>query len=224
MTTTKEKKEHYRWNLPHYQQPGQTYFVTWILKGAIPKNISEVYGRKLEELKHELEVLKRNNADRNVIEEVQKQYYTTRKKHIAFIDDALDRQTDNIVDLSKPENTAIIKDTLTFWEGNKIANYCFCVMSNHVHWVFKTFEKDVNGLPVYLESILLSVKRFTARQINIAENRTGALWIKESFDTTIRNREHLYNAIEYTLNNPVKAGLVKNRDDWQGCFDFRYEE
>jgi len=31
-----EKKEFYRHALPHFQQPGQAYFVTWSLKDALP--------------------------------------------------------------------------------------------------------------------------------------------------------------------------------------------
>ena len=31
-----EKKEYYRRELPHFQQPGQSYFVTWNLKDAVP--------------------------------------------------------------------------------------------------------------------------------------------------------------------------------------------
>jgi hypothetical protein len=53
--------------------------------------------------------------------------------------------------------------------------------------------------------------------------RSGSLWQKETFDTTIRNEEHLYHVVEYTLNNPVSAGLVKQRNDWLGnflCDDF----
>ena len=80
------------------------------------------------------------------------------------------------------------------------------------------FEKDEKGNPVYLQDILQSVKRHTAREINKREGRSGALWQKESFDTTIRNDEHFYNVVEYTLNNPVNAGLVKKRENWLGNF------
>jgi REP element-mobilizing transposase RayT len=77
---------------------------------------------------------------------------------------------------------------------------------------------------VYLQDILHSVKRHSSNKINKAENRSGKLWQKESFDTTIRNEKHLFYAIKYTLNNPVKAGLASNWRDWQGtwcgCSDF----
>jgi len=214
------KKEIYRGNLPHFQQPGQDYFVTWILKNSVPKKAVELYSKRMEQLKNEIDILKKNNADVNVIESAKRDYYIIRKKYIAKVDEILDAKTDNKIDLSKPENLNIIYETLTFWEGKRIGNYCFCIMPNHVHWVFRVFEKDNKEKPVFLEEIMHSVKLFTARQINIIENRKGTLWNKESFDTTIRDRNHLHRAIEYTLNNPIKANLVKNREDWKGNFDF----
>jgi len=59
------KKEVYRGNLPHFQQPGQDYFVTWILKNSVPKKAVEVYSKRMEQLKNEIDILKRNNADTN---------------------------------------------------------------------------------------------------------------------------------------------------------------
>ena len=132
----------------------------------------------------------------------------------------LDAERNPTVDLSKPENTEIIINSLKYWEGKKLRNYAFCVMPNHVHWVFEVFEKDESGDSVYLQDILYSVKRFSANQINRLEKREGALWQKESFDTTIRDEKHLYYAIEYTLNNPVAAGFVKDRKDWPGMMDW----
>ena len=216
----REKKEAYRGNLPHFQQPGQDYFVTWILKGSVPKKAVEAYSKKMEELKNEIDILKRNNADVRAVENSKRDYYIIRKKYIAYVDEILDTKMDNTVDLSRPDILKIIYDTLTFWENKRIGNYCFCVMPNHIHWVLRVFEQDHNNKPVYLEEIMHSVKLFSSRQINILENRNGNLWNKESFETTIRDTKHLYNAIEYTLNNPLKAKLVTNREDWRGSFDF----
>ena len=72
------------------------------------------------------------------------------------------------------------------------------------------------GQEMIKQDILQSVKRFTANQINKIEGRTGTLWHNESYDTTIRNEIHLHNAINYTLNNPVAAGLVKEWWEWKG--------
>lgn len=135
-------------------------------------------------------------------------------------DDLLLLQTQKIVDLSEAVNCQIVLDTLCFWHNKRLENYAICVMSNHVHWVFKLYEKDENKMPVYLQDVLQSVKRFYASKINKYESLSGNLWQKESYDTTIRDERHFYQAIEYTKNNPVNAGLVSDWKDWKGTIIF----
>lgn len=45
------KKEFYRHALPHFQQPGQAYFITWSLKDAVLKKALKRYSDKLNELR-----------------------------------------------------------------------------------------------------------------------------------------------------------------------------
>jgi hypothetical protein len=45
------RKESYRHTLPHFQQPGQGYFITWNLKDAVPKKALSRYTKELEVLK-----------------------------------------------------------------------------------------------------------------------------------------------------------------------------
>lgn len=217
------KKEAYRHNLPHFQQPGQAYFVTWILKNAVPPKAFANYTEKLEQLRNQIELHKQIKSDSRVIENLKNQYHSVRKRYIKIYDDLLAEVKNNIVDLSKQKNSEIILEALHFWDGKRLKNIACCIMPNHVHWVLEIFEKDGEGNPVYLQDILQSVKRFTAGKINTLEGRRGSLWQKENFDTTIRDNKHLYNAVEYTLNNPVNAGLVRDRNDWPGnylCDDF----
>lgn len=54
-----EKKEFHKANLPHFQQPGQAYFVTWNLQDAIPAKAMKDYTQKLKQL--------RNNIDNAII-------------------------------------------------------------------------------------------------------------------------------------------------------------
>ncbi len=229
-----QKKEFYKHNLPHFQQPGQAYFVTWSLKGAVPNKALKRYTDKLEILKSQMnaavsEPPTRKDADRNQhhpefktsfteTEKLRKEFYTLRKKYIKAYDDLQDAERNPKIDLLKPENLSVMIHTLMFWEGKTIQNQAFCIMPNHVHWVFEVFEKDENGNPVYLQDILYSVKRFSASHINKLENRQGPLWQKESFDTTIRDEKHLYYAIEYTLNNPVNARFVSDWRHWPGSW------
>jgi len=211
-----EKKEYYRRHLPHFQQPGQAYFVNWSLKDAVPPLALESYSIQLKQLSSEIDIAKENKADQKVIGSLKIEFSRVRKKYMKAFDDLLHLQTEYIVDLSKEENSQIIINALCYWEGLHLENYAICVMTNHVHWVFRLFDKDENGEPIYLQDIMQSIKRFSANQINKLETRTGTLWHNESFDTTIRDDLHLHNAINYTIDNPVSAGLVKNWWEWKG--------
>lgn len=228
-----EKKEYYKHLLPHFQQPGQVYFITWILKDAIPPHALKRYTEKLQLLKAEIESFDKGAEVGNLrinrecnsrhplsseLEALLKEYNLLRKKYIKAYDDMLALQECGLVNLTKPELLQVISEALIFWEGKRIENIAFCVMSNHVHWVFRLKEADENGKPVYLQDIMHSVKRHTANQINKLTGEKGALWQKESFDTTIRDMEHEYNAVRYTLNNPVVAKLVQYWKAWSGSW------
>ena len=211
-----EKKEFYRHALPHFQQPGQDYFVTWCLKDAVPAKALADYTDKLQHLHTQIQQYKVKNVDNLILNSLKLEFNLTRKKYLKAFDDLLDLQDKCSAKLSKDSNRTILMNTLIFWEGKKIENYAFSIMPNHVHWVFKVLYKDDKGNAVYLQDILQSVKRYTATLINKIEGTSGSLWQKESYDTTIRDDINLYNAIEYTINNPVKAGLVNNWYEWKG--------
>ena len=238
-----EKKEFHRHYLPHFQRPGQAYFVTWCLKDAVPSKALRVYTQKLEILKSQMTCLGLADSDFSMnikgnskrmaihlpesefaesgspeIENLKKEYDGVRRKYNKACDNLLAARRHPLINLTKPKNTEVIVNSLKYWEGTKINNYAFTIMSNHVHWVFVLLEKDRDGKAVYLQDLMQSVKRFSANRINKLENRQGCLWQKESFDTTIRNDRHLQNAIAYTLNNPVVAGLVSEWKLWPGNF------
>ncbi|NDP19482.1 MAG: hypothetical protein GZ091_00160 [Paludibacter sp.] len=211
-----EKKEYHRRHLPHFQQSGQAYFVTWCIKDAVPHKALESYAIQLKNIRNLIDNEKINTADDEKISDLKIEYFRIRKKYMKAYDDLLHLQTEFIVNLSKEENTQAIINALCFWEGKRIENYALCVMSNHVHWVFRVLDNDEIGEPIYLQDILQSVKRFSANQINKLENRTGTIWQNESYDTTIRDNLHLHNAINYTIENPVSACLVENWWEWKG--------
>jgi len=59
-----------------------------------------------------------------------------------------------------------------------------------------------------------SVKSYTANQANAVLRRQGSFWEHENFDRAIRDEEEWLRTIGYVLNNPVKAGLVGDWQDW----------
>jgi REP element-mobilizing transposase RayT len=215
-----EKKEFHKANLPHFQQPGQAYFVTWNLQDAIPAKALNDYTEKLKQLRISIDFAIKSNLPTEQVNGLRFDYNILRKKTMKAMEDLLHLKTKCIVDLSRSENTTIVQDALCYWEGKKLKNYALCVMPNHVHWVFRLLDKDVNGKSVWLEDILKSVKQYSATQINEFEKQKGTLWHKESWDTTIRDDRHLYEAIEYTRNNPVAAGLVSDENDWKETLVF----
>lgn len=214
----REKKEFHRNNLPHFQQPGQAYFITWNLKDAIPAKAFQDYTLELTKLERQIKELKKNNSAESLIINLESEYDRLRRKYLKAYHDMLDAERHPSVNLSKPENTDIILEALQFWEGKKLHNLALTIMCNHVHWVIELREKDDQGQAVYLEDIMESVKRYSANKINKQEGRRGQLWQKESFDTTIRDHKHMYNAIRYTLNNPVNAGLISCWQQWPGSY------
>lgn len=58
------KKEHYRRKLPHFQQPGQWYSVTFTLKGAMPKGAMAKYASALETARTRYQLLVQEAAER----------------------------------------------------------------------------------------------------------------------------------------------------------------
>ena len=60
-----------------------------------------------------------------------------------------------------------------------------------------------------------SIKRYSSRESNLIINRQGRFWHEENYDHIVRNQEELDKIINYIMQNPVKAGLVKNAEDWK---------
>jgi len=212
------KDEFYRRKLPHYNTPGQIYFVTWILETSVPKKAIKENAIQLEISKNNIDFAIHTKQADEKIQELKEQHKKLQKALNQKIEKILHNEIHPEINLHKPENLNTILKTLTFWEEKKIENIAWSIMPNHLHWVFYLKEKDTDGKAIYLQDLLHSVKLFTARNINLNENRTGRLWIKESFDTTIRNDKHLYSAINYTLRNPVKARLATTWKNWKGNF------
>ena len=211
-----EKKESYYHSLPNFQQPGQAYFVTWCLNDAIPPKALVEFTDKLHDIHAQILILNARNGDPAMLDTLKLEFNLTRKMYLKAFDDLLHLQEHPIVNLAKDSNRTIVMNALAFWEGKRIENYAYCIMSNHVHWVFKVFHTDENGDPIILQDILQSVKSFSATVINKLEGISGTLWQNESFDTAIRDGKHLKQAIDYTITNPVMAGLVTDWSEWKG--------
>ncbi len=86
-------------------------------------------------------------------------------------------------------------------------------MPNHVHVLFTLSESSS------VSSILFSWKSFTAKQANKLLGISGRFWQPQYFDRQIKSERQFEYTLRYILNNPVKAGLCKEFQEWPwyGC-------
>ena len=177
--------EKHRTNLPHWQQSGATYFVTFRLADALPAT-------QLRDWK----------LDRNFWLEAHPKPWTEaeeREYHERFsstIEHWLDAGHGSCL-LRKPEHTRVIGNALAHFDHQRCVQHAWVVMPNHVHALFTLLaEHD-------LESLLHSWKSYTAKQIKPG----GTLWQRDYFDRMIRSRDHFQNCVRYMRRNPSKAKL-----------------
>jgi len=65
-----------------------------------------------------------------------------------------------------------------------------------------------------LSTITQSLKGYTAHECNRLLGRHGQFWEHESYDHYVRDAAEFDRIVNYVLNNPVKAGLVADQNDW----------
>ena len=95
----------------------------------------------------------------------------------------------------------IVTDALHHLDGRDYDLAAWCVMPNHVHVVCRPHEGCT------LAAMLQAWKGVSAHRINRLLCRSGTLWQAESYDHLIRDHGEFRHAVQYVLENPVKARL-----------------
>jgi putative transposase len=85
--------------------------------------------------------------------------------------------------------------------------WAYCLMPNHVHMIV------VPGHADGLREMFSDAHRQYTNFINWRQNWTGHLW-QGRFGSVAMDEGHLAAALRYVALNPVRAGLVKNPEDW----------
>ena len=110
--------------------------------------------------------------------------------------------------LDYPETAQIILSSLHWFESQKrIILDAAVIMPDHLHFV-AALQQDS------LERLMHSLKSYTAKKVNALLHRQGAFWQPQYHDHALRKDEALNEVVLYTLNNPVRAGLVENFRDY----------
>ncbi|MDX6611621.1 MAG: REP-associated tyrosine transposase [Blastocatellia bacterium] len=215
---------------PHINPPGGNLFVTYRLAGSIPKVKVREYRAKKEWWENERKRVRKKiqSIDAFELETVLSQIERFNREWFVKFENILHRAKVGPMWMQDERVADKVAENLKRLDGSAYRLDAYSVMSNHVHAVFQTLlsERDLteihdpDGGLVFaseypgLSRIMHSLKGRSARECNVILMRTGAFWEHESFDHVIRPGK-FSTTIRYVLNNPVKAGLVKNWRDWR---------
>jgi len=83
----------------------------------------------------------------------------------------------------------------------------YCLMTNHVHLILKPDSEDG------LQKVLKPLHMRYAQYINKAKGWKGHLWQGRFFSSAL-DESYLWSAIRYIEQNPVRAGMVDNAEDY----------
>ncbi len=202
----KEQREYYRRHLPHYQPIEAEYHVVFRLAGSIPAKV-------INELREERETEQKCAGTLGNKGRRQEPWYKMNARYMAKIEGLLDNPSAGPRWLADHRIAEIVAEAIHYRDHRKYDLYAFTIMSNHVHMVFATVCRA--GCPTdSVTDILQKLKWNTALKANRLLHRSGAFWQGESYDHVIRTDDELVRTIEYVLNNPVKAGLVRSWKEW----------
>jgi type I restriction enzyme R subunit len=199
-----------RRRLPHWDQPGATYFVTTCLLNSIPaQGLLEI-----EQLRAGLKQQVRPSTI-SVVEWRARQW----KQLFARADRWLDHHP-SVSHLADARLAGQVADALQFFAGQRYDLIAWVVMPSHIHWVFQPLDEWVKSLGDSAdersprERISHSINRHTARKCNELLELTGGLWQRESYDHCVRDEGELERIVAYIHANPVRGGLIERAEDY----------
>jgi len=176
-------------NLPHWQQPGATYFITFRLGDSIP-------AERLEDWRMERESWLANHPE-PWSPETEGEYH---RHFSARIDAWLDAGEGECL-LRTPAVREPLVNTLRHGDEDRYRLHAWVVMPNHAHVLVTLAERAT------LEIEIGAWKSISARRINRLLGRSGNRWQEDYFDRLVRDRDHFANCVRYIRRNPEKAQL-----------------
>jgi carbamoylphosphate synthase large subunit/REP element-mobilizing transposase RayT len=176
-------------HLPHWEQEDATYFVTFRLADSVAESILVTWREERAQwLKHHPQPW-----DWKIAHEYIRRFEEEREQW-------LDQGHGSCL-LRQPSASRIVSETLRHFDRDRYLLDAYVVMPNHVHALVKPIGQHS------MADILRSWKSFTANAINRALDRRGTVWMRETFDTIVRDEAHLDACRDYIEQNPQKARL-----------------
>ncbi len=179
--------------LPHLEQKGGIYAITFRLADSLPQALHKEWLHERDELIAKA----RNSIHPTTTEEL----LVLRDLHSNKIESYLD-EGHGSSSLRDDTIAQLVADTLQKFNNTQYRLLAWCIMPNHVHLVLQ----PINATD--LQRIMHSVKSWTAKEVNKRLKRSGIFWQPEYYDHLIRNEEDLINQVEYVWSNPDRANLT----------------
>ena len=198
--------EHIR-RLPHFHRIGATFFITTHLYGSIPKEILQKLQAKRD---LQIQQIKQGNQEGK-----DKEIYMVRRAYFQKYDAYLDTCQNTPMHLAIPEVAAIVEKEIRRYDGKYYNLVTFTLMPNHIHLVldFSIQLKQINPFDLELytnvSEVMRKIKGSSGFYANkVIENTGNPFWGVSYYDRYIRNYNHFFGAVNYTINNTVKAKIA----------------
>jgi REP element-mobilizing transposase RayT len=181
-----------RGRLPHWETDSATYFITFRLNDSLPRSVLDK-----TEFERKNIVLSAASLNRDLSPDERK-----RIAHLstARIEQFLDSGAGACY-LKVPAIAEIVRQALHHFDDKRYRLFSWCIMPNHVHVVARLFPGNS------LSPVLHSWKSFTAKQAEGILRVSGPFWQKEYYDHLLRSEAEFERAIQYVMDNPIRAGL-----------------
>lgn len=89
----------------------------------------------------------------------------------------------------------------------KVRIHCFCLMSNHVHFILEPLRKRA------ISNLMRDLQSQHAREVLQSQRTDGHLW-KHHFGAIALSPSHYRAALLYIEQNPVRAGMCRRAQDY----------
>ncbi|NQT06922.1 MAG: transposase [Candidatus Omnitrophica bacterium] len=87
--------------------------------------------------------------------------------------------------------------------------YCYCIMPEHLHVIIQPHLKKYN-----ISQIMKHIKGSFARTHNNLTYKSGPIWQNRFYDTILRDEQALMTRINYILQNPIRANIIREAEDY----------
>jgi putative transposase len=197
-------------NLPHWYQPGATYFVTFRTEDSVPQSLAKQWHGERDHWlgNHGINPKSGNwKAQLSADPELEKSFHVRfTKTFLEYLDRGLGECA-----LKNREIAERVANALRYFDGERYHLGDYVIMPNHVHLLTCLMGSTE------IETQCYSWKKYSACQINRLLSRKGRFWQEESFDHLVRSPEQFEYLRKYIAQNPQAAGLSEGEYLYWRC-------